>query len=96
MHMNCTCSQDDPRNVILKLVNALEDLYNNYDMLLCSSMSDAVDRALHGERIAQVAAHHVDVLKSWLEDPNGSMSTGRVTFEAVEGGAILVRTRAYR
>lgn len=41
--MNCTCTTDDPRHVILALVNHLEDLYGNHDMLLCSTMGGAVD-----------------------------------------------------
>lgn len=39
----CTCPDDDPRSVILQLVSALEDLYQNYDMLLCSTMGEAMD-----------------------------------------------------
>ena len=42
--MNCTCPDDDPRSVILTLVNHLEDLYSNFDLLLCSTMGEAVDR----------------------------------------------------
>lgn len=96
LFMGCTCPEEDHRPVILALVNHLEDLYNNYDMLLCSDMGDAVDRALHFERMAEIRTHHVRALIQWLEDPNGSFSSGRVTIEAITDGGILVRTRAYR
>lgn len=42
--MNCTCPNDDPRSVILTLVNHLEDLYSNFDLLTCSTMGEAMDR----------------------------------------------------
>lgn len=50
-----------------------------------------------GERIVQMSARDTDLLRSWLEWPNGSFSAGRgrVTFEAVEGGGVLVRTLPY-
>lgn len=35
-------------------------------------------------------------LARWLERPNGAFITRRATFEAVEGGGILVRTQPYR
>lgn len=43
LHMNCTCPDGDPRNVILALVVHLEKIYTNHDMLLCSTMGGAVD-----------------------------------------------------
>lgn len=42
--MSCTCTTDDPRHVILALVNHLEDLYGNHDMLLCSTMGEAYEQ----------------------------------------------------
>ena len=55
------------------------------------------------DRVTPDRAHHVQLtaaerhrLQDWLTDPNGSLGRlgeyGRVTFDAVEGGGILVRT----
>lgn len=41
--MSCSCPDGDPRNVILELVNHLETLYDNYDLLCCSTMSEAME-----------------------------------------------------
>jgi hypothetical protein len=53
-----------------------------------------------GEHIVQISARDVDLLRSWLEWPNGSFGVGkrkdRVTFEAVQGGGVLVRTLPYK
>lgn len=90
--MTCTCPDDDPRNVIHALVEHLEDLYNNYDMLMCSTMGDAVDRALSREHIVQVSAADTARLREWIQSPNGSFVGARYAVEAVEGGGVLVRT----
>lgn len=40
----CTCPDDDPRTVILTLVRHLEKIYTNHELLLCSTMGEAMDR----------------------------------------------------
>lgn len=42
--MSCTCPDGDPRAVILKLVDHLETLYDNYDLLCCSTMGEAMEK----------------------------------------------------
>ena len=54
------------------------------------------------DRVTPDRAHHVQLtaaerhrLRDWLAEPNGSVTLGeyrRATFDAVEGGGILVRT----
>jgi hypothetical protein len=39
---SCTCPPD-PRNVIDQMTRHLESIYSNYELLLASTMSDAVD-----------------------------------------------------
>jgi hypothetical protein len=53
----------------------------------------AAGRAATGvdERVADLSAADVDRLRKWLGHPSGSVTSGRVTVEAVEGGGILVR-----
>ena len=47
------------------------------------------------EHITELNPGGVDKLRGWLVRPNGSLTMGRVTFEAVEGGGVLVRTLPY-
>lgn len=47
------------------------------------------------EHEVQLSRAQAITLACWLTSPNGSLPLGRVTFEAVEGGGILVRTRAW-
>lgn len=61
--MDCTCTGDDPRAEILRLVNHLEDLYNNYDLLLCSTMGEAMERLESGQRIASAAKDLVEYVR---------------------------------
>lgn len=51
---------------------------------------------LDREHIVTVPASRMDDLRKWLEWPNGGIRIGRVCFEAVENGGILVRTDPYR
>lgn len=44
MAMSCTCPTDDPRNIISTLVDHLETLYDNYDLLCCSTMGEAMEK----------------------------------------------------
>lgn len=44
------------------------------------------------EHIVKVPSVEMERLRKWLERPNGGLRIGAVTFEAVEGGSILVRT----
>lgn len=39
----CTCPDDDPRSVILQMVNHLDRIYDNHNLLLASTMGEAVD-----------------------------------------------------
>lgn len=39
----CTCPDDDPRTVILQMVNHLDRIYDNHTLLLASTMGEAVD-----------------------------------------------------
>jgi hypothetical protein len=48
------------------------------------------------QHIVTVPPGEMAGLREWMERPNGSLRIGRVTFEAVEGGAIWVRTDPYR
>jgi hypothetical protein len=48
------------------------------------------------EYVIQLSARQVARLRAWLEFPNGGLPLDRVTFEAVEGGGILVRSDPYR
>jgi hypothetical protein len=48
------------------------------------------------ERIVQLGADDAARLRAWLARPNGGIKLGsRLTVEAVEGGGLLVRTRAW-
>ena len=47
------------------------------------------------EHIVQLSAGQCRELVAWLGHASGSRPLGRVTFEAVEGGGVLVRTRAW-
>jgi hypothetical protein len=47
------------------------------------------------EHIIQLSSAEKSKLALWLTRPNGSCPLNRVTFEAVTGGGILVRTRGY-
>lgn len=47
------------------------------------------------EHIVELSPEQRRVLSLWLNAPNGGCVIGRVTFEAVEGGGILVRTEPY-
>jgi hypothetical protein len=48
------------------------------------------------EHTVEVPARDRQRLASWLERPNGALTIGRVTFEAVENGGVLVRTQPFR
>lgn len=50
------------------------------------------------ERIARIRSIAMPELRKWLENPNGAFSVPKsnVTFEAVEGGGILVRVRKWQ
>lgn len=52
-------------------------------------------RQARREHLVDVPYRHMANLRAWLERPNGSHNIGRVTFEAVEGGGVLVRTLPY-
>ena len=45
------------------------------------------------EHTVDVSAVDRRALVAWLQHGTGSYHTGRVTFEAVEGGGMLIRTR---
>lgn len=47
------------------------------------------------EHLTELNPCGVDRLREWLARPDGALSMGRVTFEAVAGGGILVRTKPY-
>lgn len=81
--MNCTCPAEDPRTVIAKLVREVEAARERTSFLA------------NREHIVGVQPKHMDDLRKWLQLPNGSHILGRVTFEAVEGGGLFVRTRPY-
>lgn len=48
------------------------------------------------EHTVDVPAREMARLREWMARPNGSITFGRVGFDAVEGGGILVRTRPFR
>lgn len=55
------------------------------------------------DRLRSVDNHMVELsaddrrrLVAWLERPNGSLVFDRVSFDAVEGGGVLVRTLPYQ
>ncbi len=47
------------------------------------------------EHLAQINLEERMRLQEWMKSPNGSLRFGRVCFEAVVGGGILVRTDPY-
>jgi len=47
------------------------------------------------EHVTELNPAGAGKLRAWLEHPSGGLSMGRVTFEAVSGGGILVRTAPY-
>lgn len=56
----------------------------------------AVSDGCRPEYIAQLSRSQREELSSWLRSPNGALTVGdRVTFEAVEGGGVLVRVRSF-
>lgn len=56
---------------------------------------DRVSESGDREHIVELGRAQRETLIEWLQNPNGSHRAGRVTFEAVEGGGILVRTDPY-
>ena len=54
----------------------------------------------NSEHTVVIPAREMDALRRWMERPNGSSGflgeAGRVTFEAVAGGGVMVRTRSAR
>lgn len=46
----------------------------------------------------KLSGSEVATLRQWLLNPNGSLmlKRGRVTFESVEGCAVMVRTQPFR
>ena len=48
------------------------------------------------EHIAELNAPELARLRDWLTRPNGAWTSGRVTFDAVEHGGVLIRVSAYR
>ena len=58
---------------------------------------ELVERHLRDrEHIVDLNAAEVARLREWLARPNGSHGRGRVHFNAVEGGGVMVRTHPYR
>ncbi|MGW3197123.1 hypothetical protein ACWDBD_21535 [Streptomyces sp. NPDC001118] len=47
------------------------------------------------EHTVKVSAQDTAKLRDWLTHPNGAFTLGRVTFESVEDGGILVRTNGH-
>lgn len=47
------------------------------------------------QHVVTVHARDMNRLRRWLDRPNGGLRIGRVTFESVEDGGILVRTDPY-
>lgn len=43
LSMDCSCTTDDPRHLILQMVRHLELIYSNHTLLLASTMGEAVD-----------------------------------------------------
>lgn len=48
------------------------------------------------DHIVELNASQLRQLERWLWRPSGSLALGRVTFEAVSGGGLLVRTRPFQ
>lgn len=40
----CSCPTRDPRHIVVTMVEHLKKIYENYDMLLCSTQAEAMDR----------------------------------------------------
>lgn len=40
----CGCPAGDPRHIIVTMVEHLKKIYENYDMLLCSTQAEAMDK----------------------------------------------------
>lgn len=47
------------------------------------------------EHICTVYPRDMERLRKWLDRPNGSLTIGDVTFEAVVHGGVWVRTKPY-
>lgn len=39
----CSCPSGDPRHIIVTMVQHLGKLYDNYDLLLCSTQNEAIE-----------------------------------------------------
>ena len=60
-------------------------------------MSQAAVGPPDREHLVQLNANQVEILRGWLEWPNGSLRINdRLVLNAVVGGGILVRTDPYR
>ena len=87
--MSCTCTQDDPRQQILVLVNHLEDLYGNFDILLCSTLGGAVERLEHLE----AQEREVQMLRSVLRAVKGRLVEDLDTSQAAHDAYLLITPR---
>ena len=63
--MDCTCPDDDHRNVIFALVSHLEMIYDNHTLLLASTRGEAVDEL---EALSE-ARDKVEATLKVLNDP---------------------------
>lgn len=49
------------------------------------------------EHVITISSAEREKLLAWLGRPNGSLGVAaRVTFEAVEGGGVMIRTRPWK
>ena len=50
---------------------------------------------MRSEHLVSVSRRDMEALIAWLRRPSGAHVVGRVTFESVEDGGVLIRTRPY-
>lgn len=66
--MSCTCPDNDPRTVILQMVNHLDRIYDNHTLLLASTMGEAVDELedlLECQRVLRRIKERTQLLSDW-------------------------------
>ena len=50
----------------------------------------------YNQHTVELNVHQTAAFRHWLAQPNGTHRVGRVSFEAVEGGGILIKTESFK
>lgn len=88
----CTCGVDEPpHEELCGYEQVMKVDHDRHDTLVRRYVRRM------GEHVIQVGRDDKDRLIEFMRDPNGShWVNDRLTVEAVEGGGVLIRTRAVR